>query len=129
MSGAQFRRCRAIAMFEHKSEPVVSRAEFLKRMVGCSALAIGVIALALAMGVAGYHWIANLPWIDAVLNASMILGGMGPVDRLAGDSAKLFASGYAIFSGLVFISVMGIVLAPVVHRILHKFHLDGRDLE
>jgi hypothetical protein len=116
-------------MFEHKSEPLVSRAVFLQRMLACFALAVVVIVLALAIGISGYRWIANLPWVDAVLNASMILGGMGPVDRLVGDSAKLFAAGYAIFSGLVFISVMGIVLSPVVHRLLHKFHLDERDME
>lgn len=115
-------------MFEHKSQPVASRADFLKRMLGCFALALGVISLALGAGIAGYHWIARLSWIDSVLNASMILGGMGPVDRMDDPTAKIFASGYAIFSGLVFISVMGIILAPVVHRTLHKFHLDEQDI-
>ena len=116
-------------MFKRKSEPVATRAEFVKRMLGCFALAYVVITAALGAGVAGYHWIADLPWIDAVLNASMILGGMGPVDRLDTTPAKLFAAAYAIFCGLVFISVLAIILAPVVHRILHRFHLDERDIE
>jgi fumarate reductase subunit D len=115
-------------MFEHKSEPVVARPVFLKRMLGCFGLALGVITLALGAGVAGYRWMAKLTWIDALLNASMILGGMGPVDRMDDSPAKLFAAAYAIFSGLVFISVMGIVLAPAVHRVLHKFHVDERDI-
>ena len=109
-------------MFEHKSQPVASRASFIKRMTASFGTALAMIVVALAIGIAGYRWIAGLPWIDALLNASMILGGMGPVDRLDTTSAKLFASAYAIFSGLMFISVMGVVLAPVMHRISHKFH-------
>ena len=111
-------------MFEHKSEPIASHAVFLKRMAASFGVALAMILVALGIGVCGYHAIAGLPWIDSLLNASMILGGMGPVDRLVTVSAKLFASGYAIFSGLVFISIMGIILAPVIHRIIHKFHLD-----
>ena len=111
-------------MFEHKSQPVASHATFVKRMAVMLGIAMGMILMALGLGVAGYHWIADLPWIDSLLNASMILGGMGPVDRLVTSGAKLFASAYAIFSGLMFISVMGVVLAPVLHRIIHKFHLD-----
>ena len=83
-----------------------------------------VIAIALGIGVAGYHWLGGLSWIDSLLNASMILGGMGPVNQLTGAGVKIFASLYALFSGLVFVGVMGIVLAPVVHRFLHKFHVD-----
>ena len=116
-------------MFERKAEPVATRSAFLGRMFACFGMALAVIAAALALGIVGYHWAADLPWLDSLLNASMILGGMGPVDRLATPAAKWFASGYAIFSGLVFISVMGIILAPVVHRVLHKFHLDDQDLE
>ena len=112
-------------MFEHKSQPVASRSAFIKRMAAVFGLATGMIAVALGLGVWGYHRFAGLSWIDALLNAAMILGGMGPVDRLVTTGAKLFASAYAIFSGLVFISVMGVVLAPVIHRIIHKFHLDG----
>jgi hypothetical protein len=94
-------------------------------MAASFGMSLAMIAVALGMGIGGYHWIAGLGWIDSVLNAAMILGGMGPVDRLETTGAKLFAAAYAIFSGLVFISVMGVVLAPVMHRIIHKFHLGG----
>lgn len=114
-------------MFEHRSEPLASRRTFVKRMILGFALSLAMIAVALGVGVSGYHRIAGMGWIDSVLNASMILGGMGPVDRLSSDGAKLFASAYAIFSGLVFISVMGVILVPVAHRIIHKFHLDDPD--
>ena len=83
---------------------------------------------ALAIGMAGYHTIGGLDWMDAFLNASMILGGMGPVDPMATPDAKLFAGIYAIFCGLVFITVMGLVLAPVLHRVMHRFHLAEEDV-
>lgn len=111
-------------MFEHKLQPIASRSTFIKRMAAMFGLAMGMIAAALSLGIGGYHWIAGLSWIDALLNASMILGGMGPVDTLRTTASKLFASAYAIFSGLMFISVMGVILAPALHRIIHKFHLD-----
>lgn len=79
---------------------------------------------ALLIGVVGYHVIARLPWIDALLNAAMILGGMGPVDTLHSDGAKIFASGYALFSGVVFIGAIGVFIAPVVHRFFHTLHLE-----
>jgi hypothetical protein len=85
-----------------------------------------VVAVALFAGVVGYHSFAGLGWIDSVLNASMILTGMGPVDPMKTTSAKLFASAYALFSGVVFLSAVGIVLSPVFHRILHAFHLDEK---
>ena len=113
-------------MFEHKSQPVAPRAAFIRRMICSFGLAVGMIAVALGIGIGGYRWIAGLPWVDAILNASMILGGMGPVDHLDTNAAKLFASAYAIFSGLMFISIMGVVLAPVIHRIIHKFHMDRK---
>ena len=73
---------------------------------------------------AGYHWLDDLNWVDSLLEASMILGGMGPVNPIKTTSAKLFASAYALFSGLVFIGIMGIVLTPIAHRLLHKFHVE-----
>ena len=78
----------------------------------------------LTIGVMGYHFLDGIPWIDSLLNASMILGGMGPVDTLRNDSAKLFASFYALYSGLLLISLAGLMLTPLVHRFLHKFHLE-----
>jgi hypothetical protein len=117
-------------MFESRQHPLASPHVFLWRVIRFVCVAATVALSALALGVLGYHYIAAFGWLDSLLNASMILGGMGPVGSLETDAAKLFASFYALFSGLVFITVMGIVLAPVAHRVLHVFHLDTeRDLE
>jgi hypothetical protein len=113
-------------MYEHRTHPILSRAEFTKRVARHSMLALIILALALGIGVAGYHYLGELRWLDALLNASMILGGMGPVDPLHKSVAKLFASGYALFSGLAFIGVASLLLAPFAHRLLHRFHLDER---
>ncbi len=110
-------------MFEQKHEQVVPLGVFIKRIFRHIGFAFPLILGALAIGIAGYHWIAGFGWIDSFLNASMILGGMGPVNPLTTDCAKLFASFYALFSGIVFIGVMGIILTPVVHRVIHKFHV------
>lgn len=114
-------------MYEHRREQLVPRKVFYRRIGrhGCAALAVA--AAALFVGVAGYHWIVALPWVDALLNASMILGGMGPVDPVRTAAGKLFASFYALFSGLVFLTVAGILSAPFVHRFLHRFHLEAED--
>lgn len=111
-------------MFERKHEKIAPVPVFVRRLIVSVAIA-GILAMvALFIGIAGYHWIAGLKWADALLDASMILGGMGPVTPLTTNAAKVFASAYALFSGLVFIAVMGIVLSPIVHRVLHKFHVD-----
>jgi hypothetical protein len=112
-------------MLERKQEKLLPFHHFLLRLAGSLAVGGLFVLLGLVVGVAGYHWIGGLPWVDAVLNASMILTGMGPVDRLHTVAAKLFASGYALFSGLAFITVTGVVLAPIVHRVLHVFHLEA----
>lgn len=93
------------------------------------ALSGAVAAIALIIGVAGFHYIAAVPWIDALHNASMILGGMGPVAEMRTDAAKLFSSAYALFCGLVFIGVVAVMLAPVMHRVLHRFHMDEADVK
>jgi len=116
-------------MFERKHEKIAPVSVFAKRMAGSVALAGILGSIALSIGIAGYHWIAGFGWVDSILEASMILGGMGPANQLATTGAKLFASGYALFSGLVFIALMGIVLGPLVHRMLHKFHMDEEDME
>jgi hypothetical protein len=85
--------------------------------------------VALSVGILGYHFIAGFDFVDSLLEASMILGGMGPVRELPNQSAKVFASIYALFSGVFFIALMGIILAPVAHRVLHKFHLAEKDVE
>lgn len=112
-------------MYEKKGDDLLPLPRFLRRMLLSALIAAAIAGTALCAGVVGYHRVAGLGWVDSLLNASMILTGMGPVDTMRSDSAKLFASGYALFSGIVFLSAVGIVLAPVFHRILHKFHLDN----
>jgi hypothetical protein len=116
-------------VFEHKSDPLLSHAAFIRRLVRHGLIACGIIAGALAIGVLGYRGLAGLRWVDALLNASMILGGMGPVAVLTTGGAKIFASAYALFSGLIFIAVAGLLIAPVFHRVLHRFHMDDEDVE
>jgi putative effector of murein hydrolase len=111
-------------MFEHRMQPLLSRKAFAQRMILSVFAALGLVALALLIGMFGYRYAAGLPWIDALLNAAMILTGMGPVDPMHDTSAKLFASAYAIFSGVTFPTVIAILLAPVVHRFLHRLHLE-----
>jgi hypothetical protein len=98
-------------------------------MLGAVGLALGLILVSLIVGIAGYHLLAGLNFIDSLLEASMILGGMGPVHELHSDGAKVFASIYALYSGLLVLALMGIVLSPVVHRVMHKFHVDEKDIE
>ena len=112
--------------FEHRQQRLLPWPKFIQRMVRSAAVAGVLILLSLALGIAGYHWTAGLPWLDSLLNASMILTGMGPVSPLTSAGAKWFASLYAIFSGVAFLTIVGILLAPVFHRFLHKFHL-GED--
>jgi hypothetical protein len=96
------------------------------RRVGRHALvSTVVIAFSLGLGTLGYRAVAQLGWLDAFMNASMILTGMGPVAPMPTPGAKLFASFYALYSGIVFLAVSGIVLAPFLHRMLHRFHLEG----
>jgi len=111
-------------MFEHHTEPLLTRPRFLLRVLGYLALSAASIGIALGIGVLGYHHLGGLPWIDALVNASMILGGMGPVDQITTNAGKLFASAYALFSGLLFIGAASLVIAPFVHRIMHSLHVN-----
>jgi len=111
-------------MYEHRSQPLVSREAFRSRVFRHVILAAGFILAALAIGVLGYRAFEGMAWIDALLNASMILGGMGPVGELHRSGAKLFASFYALFSGVVFLASASVIMAPVVHRFLHRFHAE-----
>lgn len=104
--------------------PLPPRHVFLQRLARQALLAIGVVVASLVMGACGYHFTAGLSWLDATLNAAMILTGMGPVDPLKTASAKIFATFYALFSGVVFLAVMAVLLGPVLHRFLHRFHLE-----
>jgi hypothetical protein len=119
----------AALQFERHHDELAPVSVFVKRLLGSLAMAVGLILFVLIIGMAGYHYIAGFNLVDSLLEASMILGGMGPVNQLPSDGAKIFASIYALFSGLIFIAVMGLVLSPVVHRILHKFHVDEKDVE
>ena len=111
-------------MFEHRSDPLLPGPRFFRRVVGFLGLSAAVIGVALGVGVLGYHFLGGLPWIDALVNASMILGGMGPVDPIKSPAGKLFASAYALFSGLLFIGAASLVLTPFVHRIMHTLHVE-----
>jgi len=113
-------------MYERRNHPLLSRAKFARRVATHLLLGLLLIAIALGMGVLGYHCIGGLSWIDSLLNASMILGGMGPVDTLQSTAAKIFASFYALFSGLAFIGIASLLLAPFAHRLLHRFHIEGK---
>lgn len=113
--------------FEHRTAPLLPRWMFLARLLRHFIWALVIMATALGIGMLGYHYFEGFNWIDALLNSSMLLGGMGPVNPLQSTGGKIFASFYALFSGLVFIVVMGVLLAPVFHRLIHKFHLDLDD--
>ena len=112
-------------MFEHRSSPLLSRRAFYRRVLNYFLLSQAMVAVALGIGMMGYHFSEKMGWVDAFVNAAMILSGMGPVATLQTEAGKIFAGCYALFSGLMFITVTGIVLAPVAHRALHKFHLES----
>jgi hypothetical protein len=112
-------------MYETLRDELLSRTQFALRVLWHFSAAILAAAIALLAGVLGYRYLGGLSWVDSLLNASMILGGMGPVDPLKTDAAKIFASFYALFSGLVFIGLLGLLLAPFIHRVLHKLHLES----
>jgi hypothetical protein len=114
-------------VYERYDEPVLSRRAFAARVVRHAALAAVLLLASLAVGVAGYMSLARLSFVDAFLNAAMILGGMGPVDVLPTDAAKLFAGLYAIYCGVFFLVIAGLVLAPFLHRVLHVLNLDTDD--
>ena len=109
-------------MYERRSDPIASRAQFTARMLRHLAAALAFVAVSLFIGIAGYHYLEEMPWLDAFLDASMILGGMGPVRPPQTTGGKLFAGLYALYSGLVFLVTAGVLLAPLLHRAMHKFH-------
>src|SRR5450631_790179 len=110
--------------FEHKSQPLISRGQFARRMALYFAFASGFLCFSLALGTVGYAYFTNLPVVDAFLNASIILTGIGPVDKMETIGGKLFASIYAIYSGVAFLTFCGVLFTPIYHRFIHKFHLD-----
>jgi len=109
-------------MYEHHQKPVLPMAQFLRRVARHGGVSVLIILLSLGIGTAGYHCFAGLGWVDSLLNASMILTGMGPVSVLTTDAAKFFASFYALYSGIVFLAATGVLFAPFLHRVLHRMH-------
>ena len=118
-----------LGQYEHHSQPLLPAGKFYRRLWRHALLTGGVILASLAIGVLGYHLTEGMPWLDAFLNASMILGGMGPVDTLHTDGGRLFAGIYALYSGVVVLVSAGILLAPIAHRIMHKMHLPTEEDE
>ena len=114
-------------MYEKKGEPIATRAVFVSRVIRSLVVASVILVVCLAIGVLGYHYCAHIAWIDSIHNASMILSGMGPVVEITNVGGKLFSSAYAIFSGVAFITNIGIILAPAAHRLFHSLHIDGED--
>lgn len=113
-------------MYEHKSQPLLPLRLFYKRIARNVVIAIFVLAICLLIGSVGYHMWAGAAWIDAFYNASMILSGMGPVIEIKREGGKIFSSFYALFSGVVFITTIGVMLAPAIHRLFHRFHLQEK---
>lgn len=114
-------------MFEQRREDLLSRSAFLLRMGRSFGITLLVVGFSLAIGSAGYHYFEDIGWVDSMLNAAMILTGMGPVDQMQTTGGKLFAMLYALYSGLAFVTIMAIMLAPMIHRWLHHFHLEDED--
>ena len=110
-------------MYEHHKQPLASRAEFARRLWSNVLISAIILFGSLGIGVLGYHALEGLSWIDSLLNASMILGGMGPVTELHSTAGKVFASLYALYSGVVLLASVGVLAAPILHRFLHRFHL------
>lgn len=109
-------------MYESRAHPILSRALFAKRLLLHGAVAFSLVLVSLAIGMAGYEYFEKLPWRDAFLNTAMLLGGMGPLDPPRTDGGKLFAGIYALYAGLVFLITVGLLFAPLVHRMMHRFH-------
>ena len=118
---------RLLPDFEHRSQPVIPWDQFFVRLAHSGIIAIALIAVSLVIGMVGYHAIVGLSWIDAFLDASMLLGGMGPVNLPTSFGGKLFAGLYALYCGLAVILTAGVILAPVAHRVLHRFHMESRN--
>jgi hypothetical protein len=109
--------------------PLMPRRLFIRRVRNYAVFAVVVIGVSWLIGILGYKILENMSWIDAILNSAMILGGMGPVNPLQTDAGKLFASFYALFSGIIFLVAVGLFIAPIFHRVLHIFHLEGKHVK
>ena len=116
-----------IHKLERKNQPLAPVAIFLLRLWRNFLAAIGILAFSLLVGTLGYHYLGKVEWIDGLLNAAMILTGMGPVDKMESTEGKLFATFYALYSGIAFLTLVAVILAPVYHRFLHHFHMAEED--
>ena len=112
-------------MYEHHTELVISKKAFFIRMAKHVGTILPLITLSLGIGILGYHFIEGMSWVDALLNASMIAGGMGPVGELSTNGGKIFASLYALYSGLFLIAITGYLITPILHRLMHKLHKEN----
>lgn len=110
-------------MYEHRKQPLAKTSVFVKRLVLNAIIGLLLLIFSLGIGMIGYHFLEGLTWIDSLLNASMILGGMGPVNPLQTNAGKIFASFYALYSGVILLASVGILITPIFHRFLHHFHL------
>ncbi len=112
--------------WERRHEPLADEATYRSRLLQSAGIMLALIWVSLAIGMAGYHHFAHMAsWVDCLYNAAMILGGMGPVAEMPDDAAKVFASVYAIYSGVVLLASVGVLISPVLHRLLHRFHLEA----
>lgn len=116
-------------IFEKRSQKLLEARAYIRRQVVFILIAMGFLIFSLLIGMTGYHYLEGLPWLDAFLNAAMIMGGMGPVDVIRSSGGKLFAGAYALYSGLVLIASVGFMSAPLLHRFFHYFHMDVSDQE
>lgn len=114
-------------MFEHRSAPLISRADFLRRLAVHGGYAAALLGASIVVGTLGFHHLGGQATIDALLNAAMLLGGMGPVGDIQSTAGKLFATVFALYAGIVFLGITALLFAPVVHRFLHKFHLENEN--
>jgi hypothetical protein len=110
-----------------KKKQLPTKQEYYKSLLRSFAVATIFMVFSLGVGICGYHFICGFGWIDALLNSSMILGGMGPVDLIPNDAGKVFASFYALYSGISFLSAFAILVAPALHRLIHKLKLEVED--
>ena len=111
-------------MFEHYKQPVISRSAFIKRMTVCVLVSLAILFLTYFIGTLIFHYLGGFTWIDGVLNAVLVMMGVSITGALNNPVLKIFVSFYAVFSGVIFFSVITIILLPIIHRFLHRFHLD-----
>jgi len=121
---------RRLLDFESRREPLAPRERYRQRLLKSSLVAGGVIGVSLAIGILGYHYLGGIEsWVDCLYSASMILGGMGPVADLKTNGGKVFASFYALYSGVALLTSVGVLIAPALHRALHRFHIETGEYE